>query len=62
MIKAPRRQMLEEPLTGRGGQLVEHEYERLGAVTNLDAWDVGCGQIMGRTEHKGGSDPFDRRF
>jgi hypothetical protein len=41
-----------------GGQLVEHEYERLGAVTYLDAWDVRRGQIMGRTERKGdnGSD------
>jgi hypothetical protein len=30
--------------------LVEHEYERLGAVTYLDAWDVRHGKVMGRTE------------
>jgi len=43
-----------------GGQLVEHQYERLGAVTYLDAWDVRRGQIMGRTERKGGIAAFDR--
>jgi hypothetical protein len=39
---------------------VEHEYERLGAVTYLDAWDVRHGKVMGRTERKGGIAPFDR--
>ncbi len=43
-----------------GGRLVEHEYERLGAVTYLDAWDVRRGKIMGRTERKGGIAAFDR--
>jgi hypothetical protein len=41
-------------------QRVEHEHERLGAVTYLDAWDVRRGQVMGRTERKGGIAPFDR--
>jgi hypothetical protein len=50
---------LEQQAPGRG-QLVEHEYERLGAVTYLDAWDVRRGKVMGRTEHKGGIAPFDR--
>jgi hypothetical protein len=43
-----------------GGQLVEHEYERLGAVTYLDAWDVRRGRVMGRTERRGGIAAFDR--
>ena len=47
------------PAPGRG-QRVEHEYERLGAVTYLDAWDVRRGQIMGRTERTGGISAFDR--
>lgn len=47
------------PAPGRG-QLVEHEYERLGAVTYLDAWDVRHGRVMGRTEPKGGIEAFDR--
>ena len=42
------------PAPGRG-QRVEHEYERMGAVTCLDAWDVRRGQIMGRTEPRAGS-------
>jgi hypothetical protein len=47
------------PAAGRGRR-VEHEYERLGAVTYLDAWDVRRGQVMGRTEPKGGIAAFDR--
>ena len=43
-----------------GGQLVEHVYGRLGAVTYLDAWDVRRGRIMGRTERTGGIAAFDR--
>jgi hypothetical protein len=48
------------PAPGRGGQLVEHEYERKGALTYLDAWDVRRGRVMGRSERKGGIAPFDR--
>ena len=47
------------PALGRG-QRVEHEYERMGAVTYLDAWDVHRGKVMGRTERKGGIAAFDR--
>ncbi|MCA1698811.1 MAG: transposase [Actinobacteria bacterium] len=47
------------PAPGRG-QRVEHEYERMGAVTYLDAWDVDRGKVMGRTEPKGGIAAFDR--
>ncbi|MCA1677826.1 MAG: transposase [Actinobacteria bacterium] len=47
------------PAPGRG-QRIEHEYERRGAVTYLDAWDVRRGGVIGRSEHKGGIAPFDR--
>jgi hypothetical protein len=43
-----------------GGQLVEHGYERLGAVTYVDAWDVRRGRIMGRTGRYGAIAAFDR--
>ena len=59
-IQARRRIHASAPPAPGGGQLVEHEYERLGAVTYLDAWDVHRGKIMGRTEPKGGIAPFDR--
>ena len=47
------------PAPGRG-QLVEHEYKRMGALTYLDAWDVRRGKVMGRSEPKGGIAAFDR--
>jgi len=47
------------PAAGRG-QRVEHEYERTGALTYLDAWDVRRGKVMGRSEQKGGIAAFDR--
>jgi len=47
------------PAPGRG-QLVEHEYERRGALCYLDAWDVRRGGVIGRSEPKGGIEPFDR--
>jgi DDE superfamily endonuclease len=39
---------------------VEHEYERRGAVAYLAAYDVGRGQVMGRTEDTTGIVPFER--
>ena len=59
-IQARRRIHPTEPPNAGHGQLVEHEYERLGAVTYLDAWDVRRGQIMGRSERTGGIAAFDR--
>jgi hypothetical protein len=59
-IQARRRIHPTTPPAPAGGQLVEHEYERLGAVTYLDAWDVRRGGITGRTEPKGGIAAFDR--
>jgi hypothetical protein len=47
------------PAPGRG-QFVEHEYERMGALCYLDAWDVRRGGVIGRSERKGGIAPFDR--
>jgi len=59
-IQARRRIHPTAPPVPGDGQLVEHEYERLGAVTYLDACDVRRGQVMGRTEPKGGIAAFDR--
>jgi DDE superfamily endonuclease len=59
-IQARRRIHPTVPPVPGGGQLVEHEYERLGAVTYLDAWDVRHGRVMGRTERTGGIAAFDR--
>jgi hypothetical protein len=47
------------PAPGRS-QRVEHEYERMGALTYLDAWDVRGGGVIGRSEPKGGILAFDR--
>jgi hypothetical protein len=42
------------------GQRVEHAYERGGALSYLAAWDVRHGKVFGRSEPKGGIEPFDR--
>jgi len=59
-IQARRRIHASAPPAAGRGQRVEHEYERLGAVTYLDAWDVRRGKVIGRTEPKGGIAAFDR--
>ena len=38
---------------------VEHEYERLGALSYIAAWDVRHAKIFGRCEAKTGIQPFD---
>jgi hypothetical protein len=48
------------PLPGGDGQLVEHEYERMGALCYLAAWDVRRAKLFDRCEPKGGIAPFDR--
>jgi len=48
------------PLPGGDGQLVEHEYERMGALCYLAAWDVKQAKLFDRCEPKGGIEPFDR--
>ncbi len=47
------------------GQLVEHTYKRMGALTYLAALDIGRRghrppRVFGRSEPKGGIAPFDR--
>jgi hypothetical protein len=59
-IQARRRIHTSSPPAPGRGQRIEHEYERLGAITCLDAWDVRRGKVMGRTEPKGGIAAFDR--
>ena len=39
---------------------VEHTYQREGALTYLAARDVRRGQAFGRSEPRGGIEPFDR--
>jgi hypothetical protein len=45
---------------GRHPMLVEHEYERGGALLYLAAWDVRRAKLFGRCEPKTGKEPFDR--
>jgi putative heme degradation protein len=39
---------------------VEHEYERMGALAYLAAWDARQTRIFGRLEPRSGIAPFDR--
>jgi DDE superfamily endonuclease len=53
------------PEPGSRGQRVEHTYERKGALTYLAALDIGrrggrAPQVFGRSEGRGGIEPFDR--
>ncbi len=59
-IQARRRIHETAPPAPRRAQRVEHEYERMGALTYLDAWDVRRGGVIGRSEPKGGIAAFDR--
>jgi hypothetical protein len=59
-IQARRRSHPSAPPAPGRGQRVEHEYERMGALTYLDAWDVRRGGVIGRSEPKGGIEAFDR--
>jgi DDE superfamily endonuclease len=47
------------PATAGGGLLVEHEYERKGALCYLAAWDVRRARIFDRCAPKDGIVPFD---
>lgn len=47
------------PASGRP-QLVEHDYDRGGALCYLAAWDVHRGQLTGRCEQQTGIVPFGR--
>jgi hypothetical protein len=53
------------PASGQRGQRVEHTYKRKGALTYLAALDIGRRggrrpRVLGRSEPKGGIEPFDR--
>ena len=53
------------PAPGSRGQRVEHTYQRRGALTYLAALDIGRRggrrpRVFGRSEPRGGIDPFDR--
>lgn len=56
------RHRLHEPIppTGDHPILVEHEYERKGALVYLAAWDVHRAKLFGRCESKTGIAPFNR--
>jgi hypothetical protein len=45
---------------GRHPMLVEHEYERGGALQYLAAWDVHRAKLFGRCEPTTGKEPFHR--
>jgi hypothetical protein len=52
-----------EPLPPRSrsrGQHVEHRYQRRGALSYLAALDIRRARVFGRSEPRGGIEPFDR--
>ena len=49
----------EAPKPGGDGQLVEHEYDRQGALCYLAGWDVKHARIFDRCAPKDGIEPFD---
>jgi DDE superfamily endonuclease len=59
-IQARRRVHETLPPRSGSGQRVEHTYKRMGALTYLAAWDVRRGRVFGRSEPRGGIEPFDR--
>jgi len=48
------------PATACHPMLVEHEYERGGALQYLAAWDVHRAKLFGRLEQRSGIEPFGR--
>jgi DDE superfamily endonuclease len=59
-IQARARKHPTLPARPGGGQRVEHEYERMGALCYLAAWDVRRARIFNRCDAKDGIQPFDR--
>jgi hypothetical protein len=45
---------------GGEGQLVEHEYKRMGALCYFAAWDVRRAKLFDRCDEKDGIVPFDK--
>src|SRR5436190_859935 len=50
----------QPPMPGGDGQLVEHEYERKGALCYLAAWDARRAKLFDRCAPKDGIAPFDQ--
>ena len=60
-IQARARKHPSQPaMPGGDGQLVEHEYERKGALCYLAAWDVRRAKLFDRCAPKDGIVPFDQ--
>jgi hypothetical protein len=59
-IQARHRRHPTRPASPGHPMLVEHEYERRGALAYLAAWDVHRAKVFGRLEPKTGIKPFDR--
>lgn len=58
-IQARRRIAQTLPATAGDGQKVENEYERMGALCYLAAWDARRAKIFDRCAAKDGIEPFD---
>jgi hypothetical protein len=58
-IQARRRIAATRPARRGAGQRVEHEYERMGALCYLAAWDARRARIFDRCAPKDGIEPFD---
>jgi transposase len=59
-IQARRRKYPTLACDPKRSMRVEHEYERMGAVNYMAAWDVQQANIFGRIESKSGIEAFDR--
>ena len=58
-IQARKRIAATRPARRGEGQKVEHEYERMGALCYLAAWDARRARIFDRCAPKDGIEPFD---
>jgi DDE superfamily endonuclease len=59
-IQARKRVAATLPAAPGEGQKVEHEYERMGALCYLAAWDARRAKIFDRCAPKDGIEPFDQ--
>lgn len=59
-IQARSRIAPTQPAAPGGGQLVDHEYDREGALCYLAAWDSRRARIFDRCAPKDGIEPFDQ--
>jgi DDE superfamily endonuclease len=55
-----RKHPIQAATPGGDGQLVEHEYDREGALCYLPAWDVRRARIFDRCAPQDGIQPFDQ--